>query len=401
VRELPVGWTWSSLGAAAEVLDAQRVPVNASERAKRSGSVPYYGATGQVGWIDDALFDEELVLLGEDAAPFLDPFKPKAYLIGGPSWVNNHAHVLRATVLTSNRFLKYSLDALDYHDFVTGTTRLKLTKSAMLRMQLALPPLDQQQRIVDALEEHLSRLDDAVAAMHRVDRRLAVLRRTVLAESVSGPWPVVRLGDLLADIEAGKSFRTTGSRARPDEWGVIKVSAMTWGQFDENENKAIPPERPVDPRYEIKAGDLLLSRANTSDYVGATVLVRECRPKLVLSDKSMRLMPTDNVDRRWLWYALSSPRLREQMSLVATGTSDSMRNISQEKVRALELPLPSLDRQLEAVQTIEALMSVVDQQQARVSTALSRSRVLRASLLSSAFAGRLVRSVEPAGANCV
>src|ERR1035441_7623935 len=103
---LPAGWAEVGLFDVAESLDSRRVPVNGRERSHRLGPVPYYGATGQVGWIDQPLFDEELCLLGEDGAPFLDRSKPKAYLIDGPSWVNNHAHVLRALHgVTSNRFL--------------------------------------------------------------------------------------------------------------------------------------------------------------------------------------------------------------------------------------------------------------------------------------------------------
>src|SRR5438128_1786576 len=88
-------WPRRPLGEVVDILDSRRIPVNSKERAKRVGDVPYYGATGQVGWIDDYIFNEELVLLGEDGAPFLDQTKPKAYLIRGRSWVNNHAHVLR------------------------------------------------------------------------------------------------------------------------------------------------------------------------------------------------------------------------------------------------------------------------------------------------------------------
>jgi type I restriction enzyme S subunit len=74
-------WKESALGEVVDILDSRRVPVNSDERKNRVGDVPYYGATGQVGWIDKHLFDEELVLLGEDGAPFLDSAKPKAYLV--------------------------------------------------------------------------------------------------------------------------------------------------------------------------------------------------------------------------------------------------------------------------------------------------------------------------------
>ncbi|MGH3049968.1 MAG: restriction endonuclease subunit S, partial [Gaiellaceae bacterium] len=84
---LPPGWASTTLGEVVDVLDHLRVPVNRTERALRVGEIPYYGATGQVGWIDASLFDEELCLLGEDGAPFLEPGRPKAYVISGRSWV--------------------------------------------------------------------------------------------------------------------------------------------------------------------------------------------------------------------------------------------------------------------------------------------------------------------------
>ena len=110
-NNLPEGWVVAKLSECVHILDHLRVPVNLEERKRRQGSIPYYGATGQIGWIDDYLFDEELLLLGEDGAPFLDKTKPITYIITGKSWVNNHAHVLRAIHgLTTNQFLKFYLD---------------------------------------------------------------------------------------------------------------------------------------------------------------------------------------------------------------------------------------------------------------------------------------------------
>ncbi len=116
-------WETKRLDEVVDILDSKRVPVNSKERESRRGSVPYYGATGQVGWIDDHIFDEEIILLGEDGAPFLDTSKQKAYLVRGKSWVNNHAHVLRARPGVPALYLKYWLDRLDYRPFVNGTGR--------------------------------------------------------------------------------------------------------------------------------------------------------------------------------------------------------------------------------------------------------------------------------------
>ena len=180
-------WQLSTIGEVTEILDSKRIPLNREERAKRPGNVPYYGATGQVGWIDEPIFNEQLVLLGEDGAPFLDPLKDKAYMIDGPSWVNNHAHVLKADANhVSNDFLKHQLNCCPYNDYVTGTTRLKLTQRAMRSIPLKLPPLPEQEIIVDAIEEHFSRIDAAKAMLERCLQRCGVLRRSVLAAAFSG-----------------------------------------------------------------------------------------------------------------------------------------------------------------------------------------------------------------------
>ncbi|MGW2208607.1 hypothetical protein [Streptomyces sp. NPDC001781] len=173
-------------------------------------------------------------------------------------------------------------------------------------------------------------------------------------------WVRVRLGDILARVEAGKSYKCEPRPASADEWGVIKVSAMTWGGFDEAENKAVPAGFPYNPAYEIRPGDILLSRANTAAYVGASVLVRSCRPQLLLSDKSLRLVPVEGIDREWLSYVLSSPRIRGQISERATGTKDSMRNISQGALADIEFLLPPVEEQRRVVAALEEQLSRLD-----------------------------------------
>lgn len=115
------------------VLDYIRKPINQEERQKRIQNAkqlfPYYGSTGLTGYIDDYLLEGEFVLLGEDAAPFLDKTAPKAYMVSGRFWVNNHAHILQSK--TSNKFLMYYLNWYDYSQIVSGTTRLKLSQSQM------------------------------------------------------------------------------------------------------------------------------------------------------------------------------------------------------------------------------------------------------------------------------
>jgi type I restriction enzyme S subunit len=164
---------------------------------------------------------------------------------------------------------------------------------------------------------------------------------------------------------------------------------MTWGVFDEDENKAVPHSKSIDPQHEIRPGDLLLSRSNTAELVGASVLVGACRNKLLLSDKSMRLLVAECIDRRWLQCILSSPNVRNQWSKVATGSSNSMRNISQEKVRAVSLALPPLNEQRRIVAKIEELVSDLDAGVATLERARVNQKRYRAAVLRAAVEGRL------------
>lgn len=272
----------------------------------------------------------------------------------------------------------------------SGTTFKEISKKRMLDVPLRIPPTGEQERIVAAIEEHFSRLDAAEANLATANSRVVALRRSFLAIAQSSEWPEHSLGDLLDGIEAGKSFKTPGHPADADGWGVIKVSAMTWGEFDESENKAIPDPSKIDARFEIRPGDLLLSRANTSEYVGATVLVGHCRPRLLLSDKSMRLRVVDGVCKPWLLFALLSPQLRSQMSAVATGTSDSMRNISQAKVRALRIRVPPTPVQIEVAARIQAGLDVSARLGGEITAARQRSASLRLQIMRAAFRGDLV-----------
>jgi type I restriction enzyme M protein len=162
--QLPPRWASARLSEVAAVLDFRREPVNATERQRRIAGkpadqlYPYYGATQQQGWIDDYLFDEELVLLGEDGVPFLDPLRPKAYLVSGKSWVNNHAHAISGIEM-SNPYLLHWLNSFDYSGRVTGTTRAKLNQSRVNDIPVPVPPRAEQDRIVGCVAEFFDVLD--------------------------------------------------------------------------------------------------------------------------------------------------------------------------------------------------------------------------------------------------
>ena len=154
--EIPDNWCWARLNCISINYDSYRKPVNSYDRKNRvlgkskDELYPYYGATGQIGFIDDFLFNGEYILLGEDAAPFLDKKAQKAYMIKGKSWVNNHAHILQSLVFPE--YLTNCLNSIDYFDYVYGTTRLKLTQENMNRILIPVPSIEEQRKIAQAVK---------------------------------------------------------------------------------------------------------------------------------------------------------------------------------------------------------------------------------------------------------
>jgi type I restriction enzyme S subunit len=226
-RELPEGWTTAPLEQCVEVLDGKRVPVNSEERQKRVGTIPYYGATGQVGWIDKFLFNEELLLLGEDGAPFLEKGKPIAYVIAGKSWVNNHAHVLRAVKgLTSNQFLKYFLDLFDFSEYVTGSTRLKLTQGAMNKIPVLLAPFPEQARVVSKIQRLLVPVQGVQQRLkENLPKVLTRFRQAVLAAACSGRL-TADWREAHPEIELSSELEQRFRNDRKAEWTTRELLRM-------------------------------------------------------------------------------------------------------------------------------------------------------------------------------
>jgi type I restriction enzyme S subunit len=145
-------WKECTLKECATCLDNRRVPINSMRRQGMQGSIPYWGANGIVDYVNEFIFDETIVLLAEDGGYF-DEFshRPIANISYGKSWVNNHAHILKAKEETFNEWLYYSLVHKNILAFINGGTRAKLNKSDMLKISIKLPQKQEQHKIVDVL----------------------------------------------------------------------------------------------------------------------------------------------------------------------------------------------------------------------------------------------------------
>ncbi|WP_157186626.1 hypothetical protein [Nocardia jiangxiensis] len=194
----------------------------------------------------------------------------------------------------------------------------------------------------------------------------------------------IPLGNLLTHVEAGRSPLAEGQPAAPGEWGVLKVSAIRSEGFDSNENKAISDSSLIRPEFEVKPGDLIISRANTEELVGLSCIAREPRPMLMLSDKTLRLHINHNLAlSEYVAIVLGAQSIRSKVRLEATGTSGSMKNLGQNQIRQLPIPHLSISQQRELVEAVTSF----DREIEALNRRISKVAIMESSLANKAFAG--------------
>ena len=388
-------WEWVALEDAVEICDYLRKPVNSKERAQRVANkredelYPYYGATGQVGYIDSYLSDGEYVLLGEDGAPFLDPFAKKAYLIKGKGWVNNHAHVLKSKL--NNKFLCYYLNQVDYNGLVTGTTRYKLTQAAMKRILVPTPDLVEQERIVSKIEELFSKLDASVAELKTAKEKLKVYRQAVLKEAFAGEYPRISLKEIAKPL-SGYAFKSKKYSIN-GKYVVVKIGNVKPFHFDFSRDftKTIEVDDAILSRYLLTRGDCLITMTGSRgkrDY-GYVVMVED-QKNYLLNQRvaALRFNPSVALPKFFEYY-LSSPQYRNQFFSYETGNV-GQGNVGIKALTEPEVICPPIKIQEEIIQKIEFRLSLCDSIEQTIDTSLQQAEALRQSILKQAFEGRLI-----------
>lgn len=231
VDGLPPHWCRTRIGDISDCLDHIRVPINKTERLARQGTIPYYGANGQVGWIDDFLFDQELVLVVEDET-FIGREKPFSYVIRGKTWVNNHAHVLRPLSQMAVDYLNICLSYYDFTPLTSGTTgRRKLNQEALIDAPLWIAPLVEQHEIV-------RRVEALFALADKIEVRLAKAQVHIDRSTPS----------LLARAFCGELVPTEAELARREKRDYESASALIERIHSEHERIPHHDENPAEPR---------------------------------------------------------------------------------------------------------------------------------------------------------
>jgi len=269
-----------------------------------------------------------------------------------------------------------------------GATRARVPTGKLRTLQFELPTINTQRRVAARLKNQLAEVEKARQAAEAQLRDVYLLGARYKEQSMNmlATAPRIVLGDVLHGIEAGKSFQTTDRRAGAEELGVLKVSAVSWERFMPDEAKAVASDYAPDERHRVRKGDLIISRANTLELVGAVVRVEDDFPLRLLSDKTLRLLIDEKrVLPDYILAILKWPEARAHIEGNATGTSDSMRNISQQTINSIPIPWIPLQEQEVVIAKVKAFDIELNRIGGTIQRQLDELSKLPAKILTQAF----------------
>ena len=334
-------WKTVKLGDVCDVLDKLRKPITKKDRV--SGDIPYYGATGVVDWVADFIFNEKLVLVGEDGAKW-GVGDATAFIVEGKTWVNNHAHVLRpheGTLL--HEWLAYYLTAIDLAPWVTGLTVPKLNQAQLRSIPIPLPPLAEQQRIIAKLDAAFAEIDRAAELVAAKTKQAALLRQAAIDRLIENKAVASQpLRDAI-EIKHGFAFRSEFF----EQTGELVL--LTPGNFEEEggyrdrgeKQKYYVGECPDE--FVLKGGELLVAMTEQAKgLLGSPIIVPE--DGVYLHNQRLgKVQPKQPLSLAWLFHYFNTSMVRDELH--RTGTGLKVRHTSPAKIGDLEIKVPSIDEQ--------------------------------------------------------
>lgn len=352
-------WAYLPLEEVVDVLDSRRKPI--TQRDRVAGPYPYYGATGVLDYVDGFLFDEPLVLVGEDGAKW-GAGDNSAFQICGKTWVNNHAHVLRPQrCRLLDQWLIYYLNATDLSEFISGMTVPKLNQGRLREIPIPLPPLDEQKRIVAILDQAFAALDRARANVEQNQLAAGDIFQTVLE---CGDGEKVALGSLV-QIRTGKldANAAVEKGAYPFFTCAREIYAIDTFAFD---CEAI-----------LLAGNNAVGDFNVKHYRGKFNAYQ--RTYVITVADTERLL------YRHLYFQLLRALKQLKENSVGAGT----KFLKLGMINDLKISLPEIARQKEIVMKLDALLEGTKRLESVYAGSLTDLNELKSSLLNKAFAGQL------------
>ena len=375
------GWEYKKLGEVCEILDSRRKPITKNKR--ESGTIPYYGATGILDYVKDYIFDEKLVLLGEDGAKW-GAGEYSAYIVEGKTWVNNHAHALRPKRdLLKDELLVYYLNFSNLLPYITGVTVPKLNQEKMRSIEIPIGPITEQQSIVDYLDSAFAKIYAMKANAEKALGEAKALFQASLKEMLEPKdgWEEKTLKEI-AQIKIGPF----GSLLHKKDYitgGVPLVNPihMVNGHIAIDNNYTILESKAKElSLYRLKENDIVFARRGE---IGRCALVGEKEDTYLCGTGSLFVRFNQVVDYGFMLLLFQSKYCKEYLEKQATGAT--MLNINSAIVGDMSIKYPHIDIQQSIVATLDSLKSKVDRLQANYEKISQECDALKQAILRQVF----------------
>lgn len=385
-------WPLKKIAELCEILDSKRKPITKKDRV--AGPYPYYGASGVLDHVEGFIFDEELVLVGEDGAKW-GAGDNSAFQISGKTWVNNHAHVLRPNrdkVLDS--WLIYYLNGTDLSDFITGLTVPKLNQAKLKQITVPIPTFSEQKRIVELLDTVFADLEETRAKTEQNLKSARELFESTCSNSIfsTDATSSCTVQDV-ANNEKG-SMRTGpfGSQLLKREIvdsgiAVLGIDNAVKNSFQWGAKRFITPEKFEElSRFEVKPRDVLITIMGTC---GRCAIVPENIPKAINTKHLCCItLDTNKCLPEYLHaYFLYHPIAKEYLLSRAKGAI--MAGLNMGIIKELPLVLPCIEEQKKLVSQVNLLKDNIDKLVMTYEAKLVSINELKKSILQKAFSGEL------------
>lgn len=379
------GWTYKKLPDLSDNLDSLRKPVTKKNRT--AGIYPYYGASGIVDYVDDYLFDEDLLCISEDGANLIMRTYPIAFPISGKVWVNNHAHVLRFKSNVTQKYVEYFFAGIKLDKFVTGAAQPKLTQKALNNIKIKIPEsVPEQQRIVERLDAAFENIDKLKANAEKQLAEAQTLFQKSLAKAMEPKvgWEKKKMKEITTKIGSGAT--PLGGRKVYINEGVSLVRSMNvhYNEFKYDELAHINDEAANQLNgVELKQNDVLFNITGAS-IARCCVLPNDVIPARVNQHVAILRPITEIILPQYLCLCLISST--HQVKLLKKGEAGSTRQaLTKADLENYTISLPPLAEQQRIVERLDALSENIRKYEEIQRQIISECDALKQALLRKVF----------------
>ena len=364
--EIPDSWEWTTIETLLINRDSERVPLSSAVREKQENKIyDYYGASGVIDKVNQYIFSERLLLIGEDGANLLSRSKDNAFFADGKYWVNNHAHVLDCIDKLVLEYVALVINSTPLDNYITGSAQPKLTQDNLNKIQIPLPPLNEQKRIIEAKNQWFALVDEIETDKQILQDAINQLKTKILSLAISGKLveqdpsdePAI---DLLRRINP--SFQpcdTSHYTNLPRNWCVCYLKDIAIVINGKNQSKVTNPNG----QYPIYGSGGIMGYAD--EYLcpeHCTIIGRKGtinNPILVETkfwnvDTAFAMKPDEEIDHRYFYYFCKS------FDFSKLDKSTTLPSLTKSNIEQIEVPLPPLTEQKRIVNKIEKVLVWLD-----------------------------------------